>query len=170
MRLAFAMTALLVSGCAAATPPAPSLNDPTAFEVQPGPVGEEYLTEAPAPTTAPAAAHTQDKAVDQYGNPWTEERKAFAKKVNELAKRFAQQYRAAKRPVFRLKFRHQYPTMSEEEIEVLIDDAVEEGLRDAMQKEGQRLFGGPVMGPPVISPSISCTSSQIGSSTYTDCY
>lgn len=71
------------------------------------------------------------------------------------------QYRATKGSVFRLKFRHQYPTMSEEEIEILVNDAVEEGLR----KEAPPSFGGPVMSPP-----ISCTSSRIGSYTYTDCY
>jgi len=88
------------------------------------------------------------------------------KEAYETGRQHRLQYIAAKRPVFRLKFRHQYPTMSEEEIEVLVDDAVEEGLRE----ERQRLFGGPVVRPPVISPPISCTSSRIGSSTYTDCY
>ena len=50
-------------------------------------------------------------------------------KAYEAGQQYRQQYIAAKRPVFRLKFRHQYPRMSEEEIEVLVNDAVEEGLR-----------------------------------------
>jgi hypothetical protein len=82
------------------------------------------------------------------------------KEAYETGRQYRQQYIAAKRPVFRLKFRHQYPTMSEEEIEVLVNDALEEGL----QQQAQRLGDGPVMRPPV-----TCTSSTIGSSTYTDC-
>lgn len=86
---------------------------------------------------------------------------ARLKQAYESGRQLRQQYIAAKRPVFRLKFRHEYPTMSEEEIEVLVNDAVEEGLR----QETQRLGRGPVTRPPV-----TCTSSPMGSYTYTDCY
>ena len=55
--------------------------------------------------------------------------------------------------------------MSEEEIEVLVKDAVKEGLREAGEQEEKRFFGGSLMRPPV-----SCTWSQMGSYTYTDCY
>ena len=91
--------------------------------------------------------------------------KPYCKEIRLYQFRFAKQYRSAKKPVFRLRFRHQYPTMSDEEIEVLVKDAVEEGLREALELERQRLFGEPVMRPPV-----SCTSSQMGNYTYTDCY
>lgn len=84
--------------------------------------------------------------------------------------RFAERYRATKRPVFQLKFRHQYPTMSEEEIEVLVNDEVEEGLKEALEQERKRIFDRPVMAPTVRSPSVNCTSSRIGNSTYTNCY
>jgi hypothetical protein len=87
--------------------------------------------------------------------------KKLMKEAYEAGRQHRLQYIAAKRPVLRLKFRHQYPTMSKEEIEVLVDDAIEEGL----QQESERLGGGPVMRPPV-----TCTSSTIGSSIYTDCY
>jgi hypothetical protein len=93
-------------------------------------------------------------------------RQAIRKQAYEAGRQYREQYIAAKQPVFRLKFRHQYPTMSEEEIEVLVNDALEEGLRE----ERQRLFGGPTMRSPAISPPVSCTSSRIGSYTYTDCY
>ena len=92
------------------------------------------------------------------------EDQAFQARMDQAAEAGRQhrlQYIAAKRPVFQLKFRHQYPTMSEEEIEVLVNDALKDGLRVAGEQEMQRLFGG---------PPISCTSSRIGSSTYTDCY
>ncbi len=88
-------------------------------------------------------------------------REAFRKQAYEAGRQYREQYIAAKRPVLRLKFRHESPTMSEEEIVVLVNDALEEGLR----KEVPPRFGGPVMRPPV-----SCTSSRIGSYTYTDCY
>jgi len=92
-------------------------------------------------------------------------RQAFRKQAYEAGRQYREQYIAAKRPVFQLKFRHQYPTMSEEEIEVLVTDALEDGLRKGSEQEMQRLFGGAFMRPPV-----SCTSSRIGSYTYTDCY
>lgn len=95
--------------------------------------------------------------------------RARLKELSEIVLRRRQQYIAAKRPVFRLKFRHEYPSMSEEEIEVLVKDAVEEGLREAMQKERESLFDEPVIRPS-LRPPINCTSSQMGSYTYTDCY
>ena len=112
-------------------------------------------------STSPTAAHP---SLD-------EERadRARLKQAYEIGRQWRQQYIAAKRPVFRLKFRHEYPSMSEEEIEVLVNDAVEEGLQKAVQKERERTFGGPVASPPV-RPPVSCTSSQMGSYTYTDCY
>jgi hypothetical protein len=103
---------------------------------------------------------------------------ARLKQAYEIGRQWRQQYIATKRPVFRLKFRHQYPTMSEEEIEVLVDDALEEGLREAgeqdRQRGFQRLFPEPVTPPPVtisppINPSVNCTSSKVGTYIYTNC-
>jgi uncharacterized protein YceK len=82
----------------------------------------------------------------------------------EAGQQFRQQYITAKRPVLDLKYRHQYPTMSEEEIEILVNDAVEDGLRQAGEQEMRRRFEGSLMRPPV-----TCTSSKVGSYTYTDC-
>ena len=90
---------------------------------------------------------------------------ARLKQIYESGRQFREQYIAAKRPVFQLKFRHQYPTMSEEEIEVLVNDALKEGLREAGEQERRRLFGGSLMRHPVTR-----TSSQMGNYTYTDCY
>ena len=101
---------------------------------------------------------------------WTKERMAEADELNALGKRWRQQYIAAKRPVFRLKFRHEYPSMSDEEIEVLVNDALEEGLQETMQKNSERLFDEPDMRSPIVMPPVSCTSSQMGRYTYTDCY
>lgn|SRR5678815_820836 len=84
--------------------------------------------------------------------------------------RFATQYRATKQPVFRLQFRHQYPTMSEEEIEFLVNEAVEDGLKEALEQEQQRLIGEFARRPQYMRPPVSCMSSQVGSYSYTDCY
>ena len=56
-----------------------------------------------------------------------------------------------------LKFRHQYPHMSNEEIRILVEDAINQE--------------GPPGPPEHLQPTreLSCTSNQIGSSTYTDC-
>jgi hypothetical protein len=56
--------------------------------------------------------------------------------------------------------------MSEEEIEILVDDAIEEGVR----KDSERRFDEPNVRAPIVRPPVSCTSSQIGSYTYTDCF
>ena len=90
---------------------------------------------------------------------------ASRKQAYEAGRQFRQQYIAAKRPVFQLRFRHQYPTMSEEEIEVLVNDALEDGLEQAGEQEMRRRFEGSLMRPPV-----TCTSFKVGSYTYTDCY
>ena len=100
---------------------------------------------------------------------WTKERMAEADELNALGKRWRQQYIAAKRPVFRLKFRHEYPSMSDEEIEVLVNDALEEGLQETMQKNCERLFDEPDMRSPIVMPPVSCTVPD-GRYTYTDCY
>ena len=92
--------------------------------------------------------------------------KALRKQAYEAGRQFRDRYIAAKRPVLRLKFRHEYPTMSEQEIEILVNDALEDGLR----KEPTPHFGEPIMSPSVISPPVRCTSSQLGRYTYTDCY
>ena len=103
---------------------------------------------------------TKEKQADQ----------AFRKQAYEAGRQYREQYIAAKRPVLRLKFRHEYPTMSEKEIEILVNDALEDGLRETAEQDMRRYFNGPGMRPSVLSPTVSCTSSQVGSYTYTNCY
>lgn len=86
---------------------------------------------------------------------------AIRKRAYEAGRQYREQYIAAKRPVLRLKFRHEYPTMTEEEIDILVNDALADGLRQEAQRFG---------GMPVMRPSVNCTSSQMGSYTFTDCY
>jgi len=185
------MTALLLSGCATATPTTalPSLHE--------RPVTKACLTDPPPVTDtfntsmcktllsidedvrdrdrerarlerarlnelrAPKSGSTSESGLTTEEKPHL----ALRRQANEAGRQFRQQYIAAKRPVLRLKFRHEYPTMSEEEIEVLVNDALEDGLREAGETERRRLFGGPGMRPPV-----SCTSYNFGMFTNTDCY
>jgi hypothetical protein len=75
--------------------PAP-LNDPEAYQVQPGPVGAQLLAAnpppaampaTPPPAAGPAAALAQPQA-PPVASKWTPERKAFADKVNATARRY----------------------------------------------------------------------------------
>ena len=129
---------------------------------------------APPPTAGPSApiAMTWDEQEQAYRKVMREAYPDMSKNDFEMYVQYGiakekerLQYRATKGSIFRLKFRHEYPTMSEEEIEVLVNDALEDGLREVGEKERRRLFGGLGMSPPV-----SCMSSRIGSYTYTDCY
>ncbi len=53
----------------------------------------------------------------------TPARKKMYEKAYEAGRQDREQYIAAKRPVLRLRFRHECPTMSEEEIDILVNDA-----------------------------------------------
>lgn len=80
-------------------PPAP-LNDPAAFQVHPGPVGAKYLAEPEAPqappmaapqsAAPPAAALAEQPQQAAPSNPWTDERKKFAAKVNQTARQYGE--------------------------------------------------------------------------------
>lgn len=65
---------------------------------------------------------------------WTEERKALYYQGREAGRQYRERYIAAKRPALQLKFRHEYPTMTEEEIDVLVNDALQEGLRQEAER------------------------------------
>ena len=85
-----------------------------------GCAGSESPIESESPIDMNTLTQSERRFVESCGE------KPTCVKVRLYQFRFAQQYRAAKLPVFQLKFRHQYPTMSEEEIVVLVNDAVEE--------------------------------------------
>lgn len=77
-------------------PAPPALNDPTAFQVQPGPVGAQALAaQAPdmpaTPEAAPAASPAQtmaQPAAASSPSQWTPERKAFADKANAAGRNY----------------------------------------------------------------------------------
>lgn len=84
---------------AAEAPSAPlaPLNDPAAFKMQPGPTGAKYLPQE-APPVQPTQGPQQAPPADDY---WTEERKAFARKIYNTASQYGKmvQQRRQKRSV-----------------------------------------------------------------------
>ncbi len=67
-----------------------------------------------------------------------------------------------RRQALRLKFRHQYPTMNDEEIDVLV--------RDAARREPSPYADSPPAFAPPSPGQKSCISNRIGDTVYTDCY
>ena len=67
-----------------------------------------------------------------------------------------------RRKALQLKFRHRYPTMSDEEIDVLV--------RDAFRSEPSPYAGSPPAVAPPPPSQRSCVSNRIGDTVYTDCY
>jgi hypothetical protein len=75
------------------TAPAAPLNDPTAYQVEPGPTGAQWLAHAdPAPM--PTAASPAETMAQPAASPPMDPRRAFRKKVNETARAYKQSVEA----------------------------------------------------------------------------
>lgn len=101
------------------------------------------------------------KASYQTDSFSTEERQALYDQALEGARLSREQYIATTRPALQLKFRQEYPTMTEADIEVLINDALEKGLRP---ETGRRPDG------PIRQPQMDCMSSPWRNSAFANCY
>ena len=102
-----------------------------------------------------------DQASNRIGRLSAEERQALYEQAREAARLSRERYIAAERPALQLKFRQEYPTMTETDLELLVNDALEKGLR---QQAGRRSDG------PIRQPSMDCMSSVWRSSALTNCY
>ena len=102
-----------------------------------------------------------NNAPDQVGSYWTEERKALYHQAREGAQRSRERYIATTRPALLRQFRQEYPTMIEADLEVLVNDALEKGLRP---EAGRRPDG------PIRQPQMDCMSSLSRNSTFGNCY
>ena len=91
----------------------------------------------------------------------TEERKALYEQALEGARLSRERYIATTRPALQLKFRQEYPMMTEVDIELLVNDALEKGLH----QEGRRRPDGPIR-----QPQMDCMSSPWRNSTFSNCY
>lgn len=95
------------------------------------------------------------------GSLSAEEREALYQQAREGERQSRERYIATTRPALLRQFRHEYPTMPEEEIEVLVNDALEKGLRP---EAGRRQAG------PIRQPQLDCLSSPWRNSGFANCY
>jgi hypothetical protein len=89
------------------------------------------------------------------------EREALYQQAREGERQSRERYIATTRPALQRQFRREYPTMPEEEIEVLVNDALEKGLRP---EAGRRPDG------PIRQHQMDCLSSPWRNSVFSNCY
>lgn len=102
-----------------------------------------------------------DQVPDQPDSSWTEERKALYQQAREGLRRSHERYIVTTRPVLQRKFRDEYPSLTDTQIEALVNDALENGLH---QETGRRPDG------PIRQPPMDCLSSPWGHLLHTNCY
>lgn len=102
-----------------------------------------------------------EKMSSRTGGLSTDERKALYHQAHEGARQSLEQYIATTRPALQLKFRREYPRLTEAEIDVLVDDALEKGLH---QQAGRR------RAEPLMRPLNNCMSAPLGSPNFPNCY
>jgi hypothetical protein len=106
----------------------------------------------------------------QTGNFSTEGRKTLHDQALEGARLSRERYIATTRPALQRQFRQEYPTMTEADLEVLVNDALEKGLRP----ETRRRPDGPIRQPQMdCGPSLLRTflwSNSDFSRCYSRCY
>lgn len=115
MRLALALILSLLTGCA-----------------------ESHRHQSVDPTSR------TEQAADQTSRSWTTERKAIYQQAREWHRHAREQYMATARPTLQHKFRQDYPSLADAEIETLVDEALEKGFRP----EARRRPEGPIRQPP----------------------
>ena len=107
------------------------------------------------------AGLTLDKTSDRTSSLSNQEREALHQQAREGAQQSREQYIATTRPALQRKFRQEYPTMNEADIELLVNNALEKGLRT---EAGRRPDG------PIRQPQMGCMSSSWRNSAFSNCY
>jgi hypothetical protein len=102
-----------------------------------------------------------DQASIPTGSLSTDERAALYQQARAAAQQSRERYIATERQALQRKFRQEYPTITDEDLEILVNDALEKGLRS---EAGRRPDG------PVRQPSLDCMSSPWRNSVFTNCY
>ncbi|HEY5931265.1 MAG TPA: hypothetical protein VIT63_00005 [Nitrospira sp.] len=103
---------------------------------------------------------TPRKASSQTDSFSIEERTALYEQALEGARLSREQYIATTRPALQRQFRQEYPTMPEADLELLVNDALENGLRP---EAGRRPDG------PMRQPQMDCMSSLWRNSAFGNC-
>lgn len=107
------------------------------------------------------AGLTLDKTSDRTGSLSNQEREALHQQAREGAQQSREQYIATTRPALQRKFRQEYPTMNEADLELLVNTALEKGLRT---EAGRRPDA------PIRQPQMDCMSSSWRNSAFSNCY
>ncbi|MGE0471451.1 MAG: hypothetical protein AB7L09_23815 [Nitrospira sp.] len=101
------------------------------------------------------------KTSDPVGSRPAEDREALYQQARESARQAHERYITTTRPALQRQFRQQYPTMPDADIDVLVNHALENGLRP----EAGRQPAGPIR-----QPHMDCLSSPWRNSVFTNCY
>ncbi|OQW34782.1 MAG: hypothetical protein A4E19_17860 [Nitrospira sp. SG-bin1] len=102
-----------------------------------------------------------DQISNRTGSLSANEREALYQQAREAAQQSRERYIATERPALQRKFRQEYPAMTDADREVLVNDALERGLRSAT---GRRPDG------PIKQPQMDCMSSSWRNSVFSNCY
>ena len=102
-----------------------------------------------------------NRATDRTGNLSTDERAALYDQALKGARLSRERYIATTRPALQLMFRQEHPTMTEAYLDLLVNDALEKGLRP---ETGRRPDG------PIRQPQMDCMSSPWRNSAFANCY
>ena len=102
-----------------------------------------------------------NKAPDRTGSLSIEERAALYDQALEGTRLSRERYIATNRPVLQRQFRKENPTMTEADLDLLVNDALEKGLRP---EAGRRPDG------PIRQPQMDCMSSSWRNSAFSNCY
>jgi hypothetical protein len=102
-----------------------------------------------------------DQASNRTGSLSIQEREALYQQAREAAQQSRERYVATERPALQRKFRQEYPAMTDADLDLLVNDALEKGLRT---EAGRRLDG------PIRQPQMDCMSSSWRNSAFSNCY
>ena len=135
MRLALALIFTLLSGCA-----------------------ESHLDQGMDPESR------TDHASNQTNSVWTEKRKALYQQASKGLRQSRERYIATTHPVLERKFRHEYPDVTDTDIERLVNEALAKGYRHEAEPRPE----GPVRFPP--QRPMNCMPSPGGWPSSPNCY
>ncbi len=102
-----------------------------------------------------------DQTTNRTGSLSPNERNALYQEARKAAQQSRKRYIATEGPALQRTFRREYPTMTEAEIDALVNEALEKELR----AETEHRLPGPGKPPP-----LDCMSSPWRNSVFTNCY
>jgi hypothetical protein len=101
------------------------------------------------------------QASNRTGILSAKERQTLNEEAREAERVSHERYLATESPILQQKFRQEYPTMTNMDIDLLVNEALSKGLR----QQPARGLDGPIRQPPM-----DCTSSPVGRPVSPNCY